>query len=232
MSQSERKNMKYSHEVAGLKADIDLIETDLSGKLYPLNPKDFFWEGQKMGQKHYLRKEVVNMLLKAKSFLPKGYTFFIYETFRSHEKQQAMFQSMLLKMQEKCPNLSLKELREKTNVYVADPDGIGSGHQTGAAIDLTICDLNKNCLDMGAKYLEADDEKTAMASKKIPLMAIKNRYLFKRVMEEAGFLNYPPEWWHFSYGEHEWAVLSGKHKTIYRAIKNPVVVLNKERQRG
>ena len=150
---------------------------------------------------------------------------------RSMKKTQEI-QPVLLKMQEKHPALSLKELREKTNIYVADPDGIGSGHQTGAAIDLTICDLNKNCLDMGAKYLEADDEKTAMASKKIPLMAIKNRYLFKRVMEEAGFLNYPPEWWHFSYGEHEWAVLSGKHKTIYRAIKNPVVVLNKERQRG
>ena len=213
--------MKYSHEVAGKTAEIELIESEEGGELYPLNPKDFFWEGQNEGKKHYLRKEIIQMLVKAKSLLPKGYTFFIYETFRPQEKQEAMFQEMSNLLKLKHPSLSLEELRKKVNIYVADPKGIGSGHQTGAAIDLTICDMQQNILNMGASYLEADDEKTVTDSKKISLEARKNRYLLKRVLEEVGFVNYPLEWWHFSYGEHEWAVLKETGKTLYRSIKKP-----------
>jgi D-alanyl-D-alanine dipeptidase len=26
----------------------------------------------------------------------------------------------------------------------------------------------------------------------------------------AGFVNYPPEWWHWSYGDKYWAFISGR----------------------
>lgn len=35
--------------------------------------------------------------------------------------------------------------------------------------------------------------------------AKKNRKLLLDVMKAQGFVNYPTEWWHFSYGDRYWA---------------------------
>jgi D-alanyl-D-alanine dipeptidase len=34
-------------------------------------------------------------------------------------------------------------------------------------------------------------------------------------MSTAGFLNYPTEWWHFSYGDRYWALDTGEQTAIY-----------------
>ena len=70
--------MKYSHEVAGLKADIDLIETDLSGKLYPLNPKDFFLGGAGNGAKTLFKKRSGKYAFKSQKFFAERlYIFYL-----------------------------------------------------------------------------------------------------------------------------------------------------------
>ena len=44
-----------------------------------------------------------------------------------------------------------------------------------------------------------------------------NRRLLYRVMTEAGFTNYPLEWWHYDYGDSFWSYYTGK-PAIYRGI--------------
>jgi D-alanyl-D-alanine dipeptidase len=39
--------------------------------------------------------------------------------------------------------------------------------------------------------------------------------LLKDVLEEAGFVNYHEEWWHFSYGDLEWTRQTGTKISIY-----------------
>jgi D-alanyl-D-alanine dipeptidase len=36
----------------------------------------------------------------------------------------------------------------------------------------------------------------------------------------AGLVNYPTEWWHWSYGDRYWALLTGADSAHYGAISN------------
>lgn len=39
-------------------------------------------------------------------------------------------------------------------------------------------------------------------------------------MKKEGFVNYPGEWWHFSYGDQLWAAYKNKKYAIYGSIDN------------
>jgi D-alanyl-D-alanine dipeptidase len=41
------------------------------------------------------------------------------------------------------------------------------------------------------------------------------RNLFGQVLRAVGFVNYPTEWWHWSYGERYWAFMTGSAYAIY-----------------
>ncbi|MDO8626177.1 MAG: M15 family metallopeptidase [Candidatus Magasanikbacteria bacterium] len=45
-----------------------------------------------------------------------------------------------------------------------------------------------------------------------------NRRLFFKVLKDAGFSNYPDEWWHWSYGDQEWAANLKKDEALYGKI--------------
>ncbi len=38
-------------------------------------------------------------------------------------------------------------------------------------------------------------------------------------MHAAGFVNYPTEWWHWSYGDRYWALLTGSPHAVYGATR-------------
>jgi len=83
--------------------------------------------------------------------------------------------------------------------YVADPN-IGSSHNRGGAVDLTIIDFStKKELDMPTVFdffgVEAHHEYMEH-----PLHVIANRELLKNLMTNVGgFLIHDEEWWHYKY---------------------------------
>lgn len=79
--------------------------------------------------------------------------------------------------------------------YVADP-AKGSRHNRGCAVDLTLCDMEGNELDMGTGYDEFT-EKAAAAYNDLPDEVLRNRGLLDDIMTKAGFSVLPSEWWHF-----------------------------------
>lgn len=75
----------------------------------------------------------------------------------------------------------------------------GSRHNRGAAIDLTLINLNSGeALEMPTPY---DDftEKAAPDYSELPDIVKKNRDLLRGVMEKHGFKVYYAEWWHFDF---------------------------------
>ncbi|MGZ3741853.1 MAG: M15 family metallopeptidase, partial [Bdellovibrionota bacterium] len=93
-----------------------------------------------------------------------------------------------------------------------------SGHSRGSTLDLTLvrsdanpsrlreeradCRRPKNIaetgqLDMGTAF-DCFSELAHTANATLSPEARKNRLLLKSLMEKAGFVNYPKEWWHFS----------------------------------
>src|SRR5687768_1609113 len=82
--------------------------------------------------------------------------------------------------------------------YVADP-AKGSRHNRGAAVDLTLVDLNTGAeLPMPTEY---DDftPRAAQSFMDLPQDQMLNRDLLRNVMERHGFKALPSEWWHFDY---------------------------------
>jgi D-alanyl-D-alanine dipeptidase len=81
---------------------------------------------------------------------------------------------------------------------VADP-AQGSKHNRGAAIDLTMYDLEtRQSVEMPSTY----DESTSRAHADYPGGTTLQRYhraLLRRAMEHEGFIANPQEWWHFDY---------------------------------
>ncbi|MED4919243.1 M15 family metallopeptidase, partial [Geobacillus thermodenitrificans] len=45
----------------------------------------------------------------------------------------------------------------------------------------------------------------------------ENRKLLKSIMEKAGFTNYDEEWWHYDYGNQNWALKTG-NEAIYGGV--------------
>ena len=103
-------------------------------------------------------------------------------------------------------------------------------HSTGAAVDLTIFDLDtQTCIEMGSPIDEmserslpnyfADQVETASSeTDTLVKLAAQNRQILADVMIQAGFQRHPGEWWHFCFGDQMWVWLSRpNHPTLHSA---------------
>ena len=82
--------------------------------------------------------------------------------------------------------------------YAANP-AKGSGHNRGAAVDLTLYELKTGkMLEMGTDFDHFSD--TAHHDfTGLPQQTIQNRQLLKRTMMKHGFIPLSTEWWHYSW---------------------------------
>jgi D-alanyl-D-alanine dipeptidase len=91
----------------------------------------------------------------------------------------------------------------------------------GAAVDLTLVDGGGAELPMGTE-VNADPEDGNRAchtdAPEIPAQARANRRLLSAALGTAGFVNYPTEWWHWSYGDRYWAFRTGRAVARYGPV--------------
>lgn len=98
---------------------------------------------------------------------------------------------------------------------IADPD-LCPPHSTGGAIDLTIIEMATGKeIDMGSKLDDVDDSLAYAFHPSIAKTAQANRLLLFNAMTRAGFANTASEWWHYSYGDQEWAIRTGAPFAYY-----------------
>jgi len=81
--------------------------------------------------------------------------------------------------------------------YVANPDKVGSKHNRGTAVDVTLVDMEGNELEMPSGF---DDftGKGARNNNNMSENARKNMELLTEVMVRNGFTTISTEWWHFN----------------------------------
>jgi len=167
----------------------------------------------------FVRKSVAEMLVKAQDLLPKGYKLMIKEGYRDIEIQKKIFNEYLEFLKKEFPNFSKEELYEKASAYVAPPEIIPP-HSTGGAIDLTLMTNDDKEIDMGTKFNTDIKESNFSNYTKtiVPKNIEEKRELLTKAMESVGFVNYPTEWWHWSYGDRYWAFIKGKKFALYNSI--------------
>jgi D-alanyl-D-alanine dipeptidase len=84
--------------------------------------------------------------------------------------------------------------------YVANP-ATGSRHNRASAVDLTLVDSQGREIQMPTGF---DDfsPRADHGYQNLPGQVIRNRELLKDLMEKAGFIPLPEEWWH--YDDEKW----------------------------
>ncbi len=174
---------------------------------------------------HYIfvRKRVYEKLCLAQKSLPSGWRFRIYEGFRSSEVQQMLFDQQYQKILQEFPDKVREEIFYETTRLVSPVKNFDGtinipAHNAGAAIDVEIIAKDGELVDMGMAIKDWQKVNSDLCQTDCNLLdqdIRKNRKILHDVMARHDFVNYPTEWWHFSYGDRYWAYIKDKESAIY-----------------
>jgi D-alanyl-D-alanine dipeptidase len=167
----------------------------------------------------FCRKTIAELLAKSLKYLPNSISYFVKEAYRPLSIQRMSVKYIHEKYKIQYKNLDENNLLRKVYEYVA-PENTAP-HPTGGAIDLVLIDNNGKELNMGTKYNAEPmntQNKTYTYSKLLTKEEIMNRKILIHALEKVDFVNYPSEWWHWSYGDKYWAFIREKD-AIYNQIE-------------
>lgn len=163
----------------------------------------------------YLRQEAAEKLIEAASLLPEGHKLVVFDSFWPLEVQENLFNTFKTQLREQYPEKSEEELVGLTQTYVSLPSKDPmkpSPHATGGAVDLSVVGPSGLPLDMGTDFDSFEITAQTAYFKKDPKTENihQNRRLLYMVMTQAGFTNYPEEWWHYDFGNQFWGKITGE----------------------
>ncbi|STY28090.1 D-alanyl-D-alanine dipeptidase [Legionella wadsworthii] len=175
-----------------------------------------------------MRLTVFEKLKEAQSLLPQGLRFCLYESYRSLSLQKSLFDIRYEKVKNKHPFWSHQEIFIETTRMVSpviNLDGTTNipPHATGAAIDIYLINDQGIPIEMGIhpKDWMEDVEGTLSLtdSAMITDEAKRNREIMSQALEKVGFVNYPNEYWHWSYGDRYWAYYKQQSFAFYNSYQ-------------
>ena len=176
-----------------------------------------------MGEKLVLRKNVCERLAQAQKNLSQhipGYQLALVHAYQAPNDQRSSFE----KAKKELGFFGRTNLETLTRIYSSIATSDTSGHSTGGAVDLLIVNAQGVPLDFGTE-MHALGQNSHAYSSFISDTAAVNRKLLRCIMQEAGFAPYDNEWWHFSYGDREWASYYGEKIAFYGGLEAEKVTL-------
>jgi zinc D-Ala-D-Ala dipeptidase len=141
-------------------------------------------------RKAFLHRDAAVKFRKAVDLLNQekpGWKFIVFDALRPRSVQWIMWDRVKDTPQRK---------------YVANA-GIGSPHNYGMALDISLADEKGREVDMGTGFdsfspvSEPKLEDESIKEGKLTRQQLENRLALRRVMTEAGFLQLSHEWWHY-----------------------------------
>lgn len=112
-------------------------------------------------------------------FCDRGYALKLFDCYRPLSVQKQMW----------------KKVANPT--YVANP-AIGSVHNRGAAVDLTLVTLDGEIVDMGTDY-DFFGRAAHIDNLNLSKEVLRNRKILQEGMLQFGFVIIQSQWWHFNY---------------------------------
>lgn len=173
-----------------------------------------------LGNNIVVRETVAKKLSKVGdelSRINKNYKLKIVYGYRHLVVQVKYFNEQKVKFKRMYPKDTDEELNRRTHMLVANPRV--AGHPTGGAVDVTITTPYGD-LNMGTKIADFSDiERIQTFSSDISERAHVNRITLHDLMLLEGFAPFYGEWWHFSFGDVEWALFYGLQSSLYSQKK-------------
>ncbi|MFT4010706.1 MAG: M15 family metallopeptidase [Nocardioidaceae bacterium] len=166
-----------------------------------------------------VRLGLATRLEQAQAALPPGIGLLVVEGHRSVGAQQAIIDRYTAEVRRHHPTVTQEEVERLSSRFVA-PIAVAP-HVAGAAVDLTLYDACGDLLDLGTS-IDATPEESGgrcyFAADGISADARAHRELLAGVLGAAGLVNYPTEWWHWSYGDRYWALRTGAPAALYGPV--------------
>lgn len=163
-----------------------------------------------------VRESLREKLLKAQADLQKNrpnLELYVTYGYRCLEIQTSRFLTQLKTTLTKFYENPI-DLYEEVHRFVAVPTVCG--HPTGGAIDVVLRDVKTGeFVDCGSEIYNYDTKDSYVFSPAINQEQKKNRKLLRDCLLNVGFAPFDGEWWHFSYGDVEWAFYYSKDSAIY-----------------
>jgi len=169
-----------------------------------------------------LRAGTLDRLLTAQAALPTDVQLLVVEGYRPLALQQRYFGEYEQELRELSPDWPADRVRVEASKYVSPPE-VGP-HCTGGAVDLTLCTADGTELDLGTNVNDspvASNNTCFTAAAGLSVQARRNRDLLVEVLSAAGLVNYPTEWWHWSFGDRYWAASTGNPHAMYGPCAGP-----------
>jgi len=217
------KNYK---DITRLSDTISIPVTESFSPMVSLNTKILKVEYKKddmkliLGNRVLVREEIANKLYRIQNKLNdlnSNLLLFIVYGYRSPDIQKKYYEQRLEEIEIKNTSLSQKEKIELAHSRSANPES--AGHICGAAIDVTLFnEKNNKDIDMGSNIGEFGDIAFTFYPK-LSAEQKNNRLLLHELMLEEEFAPFLGEWWHFSYGDKEWAFYYKKPFAIYDVVE-------------
>jgi D-alanyl-D-alanine dipeptidase len=166
----------------------------------------------------FVRAELRDRLIRAEASLPVGLHLLLVEGYRPPALQLAQFTGYAATLAARYPHWDAARVRREASRYISPPEV--APHCTGGAIDLTLCTDTGDEVDMGTALNAspvASENRCFTAAPDIPAEAAGYRRVLGDALTAAGLVNYPTEWWHWSFGDRYWA-----HATAADALYAPL----------
>ncbi|MEV0822658.1 M15 family metallopeptidase [Nonomuraea rubra] len=164
----------------------------------------------------HLRAGVLRRLEHAESLLPDGYHLLIVEGYRPVATQRRIFDEYRATL----TGLTAEESYVAASRYVSPVEV--APHTAGAAVDLTLCAPDGTEYDMGTEVNDNPEQSSGACYTAAPNIsddARAHRKLLAAALEPAGLVNYPTEWWHWSYGDRYWAMTTRAAHALYGPVE-------------
>ncbi|MDC2954395.1 M15 family metallopeptidase [Streptomyces gilvifuscus] len=168
------------------------------------------------GAEVHLRRGVLERLLTAQALLPDGLRLLFVEGYRPPPLQRLYFERYADELRAAHPDWPAGRVRSAASRFVSPP--ALAPHSAGAAVDLTLVDPDGRELDLGTPMNagpEQSDGACYTGARNITAEARAHRAVLGAALGAAGLVNYPTEWWHWSYGDRYWALATGAPAALY-----------------
>ncbi len=166
-----------------------------------------------------VRSGLINRLVAAQSLLPRRIRLLMVEGFRPSALQERYFREYQQQLRVENPQWSEEQLYHQASRYISPPEV--APHVAGAAVDLTLIGSTGRELGMGTEVNASPEESNGACYTAAPNVSESARGLRRQLsvaLETVGFVNYPTEWWHWSYGDRYWAFTTGAPAARYGPV--------------
>ena len=211
------ENMPDTSDLSYDVADEEFVDISVFSEGKILVDMQYFIQGRDGAiNTAYLRRGAAERLVKAASLLPRGYRLKVYDAWRPYEVQRSLFDEYADSLAALPENRdkSYGEICDMARIFVSSPDRtqrFSYVHSSGGAVDLTVVSPDGEELDMGCGFDDFTPIANTAALEGTEQSAQRdNRRLLYSIMCEAGFTNFPSEWWHYDFGDIFWAAMSGR----------------------